>query len=73
MFYVDCEKTMEDAISITRKMSQNSRDSEFDICFPNDAMCHLFMAESMKDLRQNREETRSNLKVNISIKRNGNA
>ena len=69
MFFVDCEKSMEDAITIARTMSRNPVDSEFDISFPNQEMCHLFMHESMKDLRKNKKDTRSNLRINIHIKR----
>ena len=68
MFFVDCEKSMEDAITIARTMSRNPVDSEFDLCFPNQEMCHLFMNESMKDLRKNKKDTRSNLRINIHIK-----
>ncbi|MBC8523002.1 hypothetical protein H8D29_03645 [PVC group bacterium] len=67
MFYVDSEKAMEDAIAITRKMSRNTQDCEFDICFPNQKMCHLFMNESVKNLRKQMQETRSNLKINIHV------
>ena len=75
MFYVDSEKAMEDAIAIAEAMSRNSNNSEFDICFPNDKMCHLFMSESMKILRnkRSRENTRSDLRVNIHIGKKKNA
>jgi hypothetical protein len=73
MFYVDSEKAMEDAIVITGSFSRNSKDSEFDICFPNKEMCHLFMKQSVRELRKNKDTARSNLKVNIHIRKMNNA
>jgi hypothetical protein len=73
MFYVDSEKTMEDAILIAEAMSRNSNNSEFDICFPNSDMCHLFMGESMKMLSKNKDNARSDLRINIHIKKKKNA
>ena len=72
MFYVDSEKTMEDAILIAEAMSRNSNNSEFDICFPNSDMCNLFMGESMKSLMMQKREARSNLKINIHVKKQKN-